>query len=80
MTDKDPVSFPGEGPHKFPGVEAAEKGEDFFTSDCEYGCGAWLSGFSSAPPHIRRNKKYMSAYGDSRGIGTCPNNPENPND
>lgn len=68
-----PIYRESEGQHSFPGVLAEESGEEFFTSDCAYGCGAWMSRMASAPAKDRRDTRYMSAYGDSRGVGTCPN-------
>lgn len=72
------VSREGEGPHRFPGAESAARGGDFWTSSCEYGCGAWLGGSASAPADDRRDPRYESAYGDQRGAGTCPKNPLTP--
>lgn len=71
MSDDD-VSRRGEGPHRFPGVEAVDRGSEFFTSNCAYGCGAFLGGSTSAPAKDRA--KSRSGYGDPRGVGTCPNN------
>ena len=76
--DEPPVVRPGEGPHRFPGVEASDAGREFFSSSCAFGCGAYLSGFSSRPATDRSDSRYTSAYGDRRGPGSCPNNPVGP--
>lgn len=41
------------GAHEYPGVAAFKrtgKLEDFFTSDCAHGCGAWMGGSASGGP------------------------------
>lgn len=57
------------GRHRFPGVEAQnEKGRKaFFTSDCDYGCGAWMGSARSGGPD----------GGDEMNgaFGLCPRNP-----
>lgn len=72
-----PVSRPDrEGPHRFPGVEAAHAGRDFFSSDCQYGCGAYITGFSSAPARDRRDPDpNRNTPWSAEGVGTCPNSP-----
>lgn len=57
--DKKAAAIPGTGldrgtgQHKYPGSEAMLKTgklEDFFTSDCAYGCGCWMGGSRSGGP------------------------------
>ena len=43
----------GGGTHKYLGCEAMERSgrlDDFFTSDCSYGCGCWMGGSQSGGP------------------------------
>lgn len=63
----DPAQY---GPHLFPGVVADENGEGFFTSDCEYGCGAWMGSSRSGGPD--NGDRQDGAH------GPCPNNPRVP--
>lgn len=64
------------GPHRFPGVEAAEKYAKkhggagrggFFTSDCTHGCGAWMGDALSGGPD--GGDELLGAF------GLCPKNP-----
>jgi hypothetical protein len=53
--------------HKFAGCEAMESSgrlEDFYTSDCAYGCGCWMGGTRSGGP------EGVDAFGD------CPKHPD----
>lgn len=69
-----PVSRPDrEAPHRFPGVEAAHAGREFFSSDCAYGCGAYITASGSAPARDRWADG--RGYGGWPGVGTCPNAP-----
>lgn len=49
--------------HHYPGVEAADRGDDFFTSDCTYGCGCWMGASRSGGPD------------GVDPFGACPNAP-----
>lgn len=49
------------GGHFYPGCEGGI--EDFFTSDCEHGCGCWMGNARSGGPNG------VAPFGD------CPNNP-----
>lgn len=49
--------------HRYPGADADERGEAFFTSDCAYGCGCWMGGSRSGGPD------------GVDPFGACPNAP-----
>jgi len=51
------------GTHRYPGCVADDAGLGFFTSDCAYGCGAWMGSTRSGAPDG------IDAF------GACPNAP-----
>lgn len=64
-------------PHYFPGCE----GPDFYTSDCAYGCGAWMGSCRSGGPNEELLKKHgmpvpIRGQVDEGAFLDCPCHPD----